>query len=294
MEITPFPASSVILVRDTPQGGVETFLVKRHGESSFMGGLYAFPGGKVEASDSSDELFDCVEGLSRDAAQDCLGAGEASVIAAAYWIAAIREVFEEVGVLFARDAAGNPLRFEDEEKQQRFERYRGLLFTKEISFNQLLQQEHLTLMVPQLFYYEHWITPVARPIRYDTYFFLAEIPAGQTPSIDYHEINEGLWQRIVVALEENTRGARPLTPPALCMLHGLQSFSSVHAIKEFCRTKRMSDPIVPLLTTIDGRETILLPADALYTAGSGESAMHKSTFPRPQRLVLKEGRWLPA
>ena len=293
MEITPSHASSVILVRDTPQG-VETFLVKRHLASRFMGGLYAFPGGKVEISDSTDQLLDCVEGLSGDASQDGLGAGVYPGVAEIYWIAAMREVFEEVGVLFAHDAAGNPLRFDDRKKQQRFERYRGLLFRKEASFTQLLQQEHLRLMIPELLYYEHWITPVARSIRYDTHFFLAEIPVGQAPSIDYQEINEGIWQRLAVAMKENTRGIRPLTPPALCMLYGLQSFSSVRTIKEFCMTKQISEPIVPVLTTIDGQETILLPGDALYTEHGGETAMHENTLPQLLRLVLKEGRWLPA
>jgi 8-oxo-dGTP pyrophosphatase MutT (NUDIX family) len=223
MEIAPSPASSVILVRDTPRG-VETFLIKRHAASNFMGDFYAFPGGKVEASDSSDELLSCVEGLSADADQDGLSAGVAPVIAVAYWVAAIREVFEEVGVLFASDASGNLLHFDDEERRQRFERYRNLLVTNETSFTQLLQQEHLTLTASGLLPYEHWITPVARSIRYDTHFFLAELPAGQTPSIDYQEINEGIWQQFPVALEENNSGTCPLTPPALCMLHRLQSF----------------------------------------------------------------------
>jgi 8-oxo-dGTP pyrophosphatase MutT (NUDIX family) len=293
MEITPSRASSVILVQDTPRG-VETFLIKRHEASSFMGGFYAFPGGKVEASDSSDELLRYVEGLSGNVAQEGMGAGVVPVIAVAYWVAAIREVFEEVGVLFARDAAGNPLSFEDEERQQYFERYRHLLFTKDIFFSQLLQQERLTLMVPRLLHYEHWITPVAHSIRYDTHFFLAELLAGQTPSIDYQEINEGIWQQLAVALEENIRGTRPLTPPALCMLHRLQSFSSVRAIEEFCKKKRIPDPIVPVLTTIDGRETILLPGDMLYTARGGKAAMQKDTLTQPLRLVLKEGRWIPS
>jgi 8-oxo-dGTP pyrophosphatase MutT (NUDIX family) len=293
MEITPSRSSSVILVRDTPNG-VETFLIKRHAASSFMGGLYAFPGGKTEASDSSDELLGCVEDLSADAAQDHLNAGVAPGIALTPWVTAIREVFEEVGVFFARDTAGKPLSFDSEERQQRFDRYRSLLLTKKASFTQLLQREHLTLMASRLLHYEHWITPVARSIRYDTHFFLAELPAEQTPSVDYREINEGIWRRLAAALEENSMGTRALTPPALCMLHGLQSFSSVRAIKEFCRTKRMSNPIVPVLTTIDGLEMILLPGDALYTALGGESPVHKNSLDQPLRLVLKQGRWLPA
>jgi 8-oxo-dGTP pyrophosphatase MutT (NUDIX family) len=216
MEITPSRASSIILVQDTPRG-VETFLIKRPAASSFMGGFYAFPGGKVEASDSSDELLGCTEGLSWDAAKDRLGAGIAPGIPVAHWVAAIREVFEEGGVPFARDAAGNPISFDNKEKQQRFERYRSLLLTKEASFTQLLQGEHLTLMAHRLLHYEHWITPVARSIRHDTHFSLAELPAGQTPSVDHQEINEGIWQHSTVALEENSRGTRPLTPlPCAC------------------------------------------------------------------------------
>lgn len=293
MEIEPSRASSVILVRDTPNG-VETFLIKRHEASSFMGGFYAFPGGNVEAADSSDELHGCVEGLSLDAAQDCLGKGVAPEIALAHWVAGIREVFEEVGVLFARDEGGTPISFADKNKRKLFEEYRELLNKGEMTFARRLIQEHLTLTASSLIHYAHWITPLARSIRYDTHFFLAQLPTGQTPSVDHRETIEGIWQRPEEAVKENTAGGCPLTPPALCILQGLASFSSVREIRKYCTGRRLSDPILPILIHVQDTETILLPGDKLYTEYGGEALEHCNNLPQPLRLVLKDGRWLPA
>jgi 8-oxo-dGTP pyrophosphatase MutT (NUDIX family) len=117
MVAVPKKASSVILVRDTGKG-IETFLVKRHAASSFMGGFYAFPGGNVEADDFSDQLLAQVEGISAEEACDMLGRESSPQIALAHWVAGMREVFEEVGILFAREEGGKPISCGDEKRKK--------------------------------------------------------------------------------------------------------------------------------------------------------------------------------
>jgi hypothetical protein len=161
-----------------------------------------------------------------------------------------------------------------------------------MTFSSLLGQENLTLTAPSLIHYFHWITPEARSKRYDAHFFLAELPEGQTPHIDHRETIDGVWLAPAEALQGNTSGAIPLTPPALCTEQGLASFFSVHALWEFCITERMSDPIVPILATVEGQEMILLPGDKFYTKCGGEARAHCNNLHQPLRLVLNRGRWL--
>jgi 8-oxo-dGTP pyrophosphatase MutT (NUDIX family) len=290
MAVLPKKASSVILLRDTLKG-VETFLIQRHAASSFMGGFYAFPGGNVEIDDSSDELLTHVEGIPKEESRDVVEKGSSGQIALAHWVTGIREVFEEVGVLFAKDGTGNLIAFEDETRGKKFERYRELINNGEMTFSQFLHQENLRLAADSLIHYSHWITPEARKKRYDTHFFMALVPEGQTPSVDQKEITAGIWLTPQQALKANISGDIPLTPPALCMLEELKPFSSTEDIIGFARERTMSDPIVPILTTINGYELLLMPGDELYAAYGGKGKRHDKNLDQSVRLILEKGRW---
>jgi 8-oxo-dGTP pyrophosphatase MutT (NUDIX family) len=293
MVVLPKKASSVILLRDTTKG-VETFLIQRHVASSFMGGLYAFPGGNLEKDDSSDEVRTRVEGISEDKAWVMLGKGASPQIALAHWITGIREVFEEAGVLFASDGGGKLISFEDEKRRKIFERHRELLNKGEITFVRILRKENLRLNATSLIHYSHWVTPEARHKRYDTHFFLALIPEGQIPSADQKETTAGIWLSPQQALKANISGDIPLTPPALCMLEELAPFSSAEDMVEFARARSMLDPILPILTTINGQEILLMPGDKLYAAYGGNDEGHYNDLHQSSRLILTEGRWIPA
>jgi 8-oxo-dGTP pyrophosphatase MutT (NUDIX family) len=292
MAVLPKKAASVILLRDTSKG-VETFLIQRHVASSFMGGLYAFPGGKLDAEDFSEELLPHVEGITGKEAWAILGRKPSPQIALAHWVTGIREVFEEVGVLFACDGRGNLISFEDEKKRKKFERFRELLNKDKMTFVRILEKENLKLAADSLIHYSHWITPEARKKRYDTHFFIALIPEGQIPSADQKEITAGIWLTPQQALKANISGDIPLTPPALCMLEELVPFSSAEDIIGFARERKMSDPIVPILTTINGYEVLLLPGDEFYAACGGKEKRNYNNY-QTVRLILEKGRWFPS
>jgi 8-oxo-dGTP pyrophosphatase MutT (NUDIX family) len=293
MAVLPKKASSVILLRDTLKG-VKTFLIQRHVASSFMGGLYAFPGGNLEVEDFSEELLAHVKGITEKEAWAILGRKSSPQIALAHWVSGIREVFEEVGVLFAKDGRGNLISFEDETRKKTFKRYRELINKGEMTFSQLLHQENLRLAADSLIHYSHWITPEARKKRYDTHFFMALVPEGQIPSADQKEITAGIWLTPQQALKANISGDIPLTPPALCMLEELAPFSSAEDIIGSARERNMSDPIVPILTTINDYEVLLLPGDELYAAYGGKGKRNYNNLDQSVRLILEKGRWFPS
>jgi 8-oxo-dGTP pyrophosphatase MutT (NUDIX family) len=293
MAVLPKKASSVILLRDTLKG-VETFLIQRHVASSFMGGFYAFPGGNLETEDFSEELFAHMEGITEKEAWAFLGRKSSPQIALAHWATGIREVFEEVGILFAKDVRGNLIALKDETRGKKIERYRKLINKDEMTFFQFLHQENLRLAADSLIHHSHWITPEVRKKRYDTHFFMALVPEGQTPSVDQKEITAGIWLTPQKALKANISGDIPLTPPALCMLEELTPFSSSEGIMGLARERTMSDPIVPILTTINGHEVLLMPGDDLYAAYGGKGKRHDKNLDQSVRLILEKGRWFPS
>lgn len=291
MVVAPRKASAVILLRDKIRG-LEVFLIKRHVASGFWGGFYAFPGGNVEPADYSTELRAFVEGVSEEEAWESLGKVASPHICLAHWVAGIREVFEEVGILFARNGGGTLISFGDRKRRTVFEGYRELLNRGEMTLSELLHKENLRLAANSLAHYSHWITPEASSKRYDTHFFLSHIPEGQIPASDQGETTEGIWLSPVEALRRNAFGNIPLTPPALCTLEGLTPFSSVEDIWEFARGRRMPDPILPIFAELEGQRVILMPDDELYADFGGETNQNCNDLHRSSRLVWDKGKWI--
>jgi 8-oxo-dGTP pyrophosphatase MutT (NUDIX family) len=121
----------------------------------------------------------------------------------AYWIAGIRELFEEAGVLLAYDQKGKLLQSRGREEQERLLHYRELLQKNKMTICELAQKENLLFALDHLHYYAHWITPEARSERFDTYFFIARYPLGQEASHDQKETTAGAWLTPRKALDEN-------------------------------------------------------------------------------------------
>ncbi len=177
--VTPVPAATILIVRDGA-AGVEVFMVKRHHQIDFVAGALVFPGGKANKGDFDaglSDYTDCAQGWS----------AEMRALAAA----AIREAFEESGILFAREA-GCPM-YITAERLQGLEHYRHPLEKGEITLMDMLRKERLNIACDALAHFAHWITPDNMPKRFDTHFFLAAAPLGHTGSHDGRESVDSVW-----------------------------------------------------------------------------------------------------
>lgn len=177
--VTPVPAATILLVRDSADG-IEVFMVKRHHQIDFISGALVFPGGKVDRRDNDADLAEFIDGGDRwPDAMRVLGA------------AAIREAFEESGILLARDAATGD--FVNDERLAALDHYRSVLDKHEIGIADMLRREKLRLAFDQLARFAHWITPDHMPKRFDTHFFIAPSPVGHAGRHDGRESVDSTW-----------------------------------------------------------------------------------------------------
>jgi len=256
--VTTSPAATLVLLRDRPTGGLETLLIQRHTKSKFAAGDYVFAGGKVEADDVPPDAERFCVGLTAEVAAARLGGLEPRT-ALGYWIGAIREAFEEVGMLLAYDASGAPVRL-DGSHHARFAGYRADCQASNAAFFDMLRAERLTLATDQLAYFAHWITPEEQPIRFDTRFFAAPAPAGQSPEADGHEIVNLRWLSPAEALEALERKEISLRTPTLKNLELVGAYATVaDAVAELGR--REVPAIRPRILQVDGTPVPVLPGD---------------------------------
>ena len=299
MTAVPKKAATTILLRNKEPQGFEVFLLKRHEKSSFMGGNYVYPGGRVDREDGSLEMCSFSKGITLEEALMILGRAISPEESFAHWIAGIRELFEEAGVLLAYDQKGKLLQLKDREERESFLHYRELLQKNKLSICEMAQKENLHFALDQLHYYAHWITPEARSERFDTRFFLARYPSGQEASHDQKETTAGAWLTPRKALEENLIGEVVLSPPTLKTLEDLSRFGSVDEVFGSLKTNDIR-PILPVLTKVESGALLVFPWDPEYeTFQRGEipSPIHHGRPSQPgdntTRLLMKENRWLP-
>jgi 8-oxo-dGTP pyrophosphatase MutT (NUDIX family) len=209
-----------VLVREGP-GGPEVFMTKRPGGAVFPD-LHVFPGGKV---DDADEAPDVVEGVEAQDADRQLGVAGAL----RYWIAAIRECFEECGVLLAY-RRGELLRWADEGEAVRFDDYRHRLIDGAMTMTDLCRLEELRLAVDRVAYFSHWITPKQAPKRFDTRFFIAAMPADQQTIAHPEEVVDDVWIRPVDALAAHRDGAWQMISPTLSTLQTVSCYADTASL----------------------------------------------------------------
>jgi 8-oxo-dGTP pyrophosphatase MutT (NUDIX family) len=251
---TLIAASTVILVRDCARtGGLEVFLVERHREIEFAGGATVFPGGKVHPSDTSSTLRGRCRGEALDDA------------ALALRVAAIRESFEECGILLARPrtpVAGEAL-ISAARLADLWTRYRAPLARHTLSIEEFVAQEDLELACDLLVPFAHWITPEGMPKRFDTHFFLVPAPQDQVAAHDGHELVGARWLTPGEALAEADAGRRRIIFPTRMNLAKLgRSSSTAQAI-----AAARAHPVVTVLPRIDWRAegaVLRIPAEAGY------------------------------
>ena len=255
--VTPAPAATLVLLRDRPAGGVEVLLIQRHRASKFAAGDHVFPGGKIESADVPDDADRWCAGPAVQDAARALGLPHATRAALGYWIGAIREAFEEVGVLLAVDEAGGPPRVEPE----RLAAYRRACHQDHRAFWDVLRAERLTLATDRLTYFAHWITPEENPIRFDTRFFAVPMPERQDPVAADHEITSVRWLSPRGAFEAQTRGEISLRRPTIA---NLQLFDGAASVAE--ALARLAGRPIPtirprVIVGPDGAHRALLPGD---------------------------------
>ena len=242
------PAATVVLLRDGGDGP-EVLLLKRVRTSGFVPGAYVFPGGRVDADDSSPGLEARIEGIDAAGAARTLGLElQASPPAIAYVLASIREAFEETGLLLARDRHGRP--YPSAAEEPRIAAARARLLADEAAFLPVLDDLDARLDGAAVAYIAHWITPVVERRRYDTRFFAAAIEGPGTVEVHASEMSDAVWLTPPAALERHRDGRLPMVFPTIHTLEALCGFGSTREILDDYRDRPIP-PILPRLVRTD-------------------------------------------
>jgi len=234
---TPRPASTVMVVR-AAGAGIEVFMARRSAQSPFMPDAYVFPGGAVDAADAQPEAI---------ARLDRVPAG----VEPQFAVAAVRELCEEVGMLLAARADGLPL------EGREVNAVREVLASGG-RFNDVVAERDLRLTGSAIAYYSRWVTPADVKRRFDTRFFVARAPAGQTAAADAFEMHDGVWIAPADALERGASGEWTLVFPTIRHLERLAQFATVEALFEHAGARR-PQPVTPV---VGGDGIIRLPLEA--------------------------------
>jgi 8-oxo-dGTP pyrophosphatase MutT (NUDIX family) len=252
--VAPRPASTILLLRDsvTTKSEVEVFMMVRHYEIDFNSGALVFPGGSVDKGDQAiiaqPELYSGGEGL--DAAT------------LSFRIAAIRETFEESGILLARPVGSTVL--VDAKRAGEIEAaHRAHLCDSKTTFLDVLTESKMVLALDLLVPYAHWITPEGMPKRFDTWFFLAAAPPEQAGAHDGKESTDSIWLSPREALAGGESGRFKLPFPTTRNLIKLGKQASVKAALDDSRDKTIVS-VMPVMTKLNGGRQLRIPAEAGY------------------------------
>ena len=227
------PAASVILLKPAQLHGFEVLLLHRPDDGPVHGGMHRFPGGSIRKSDHSEASLRRCRGLSGEKARKILSAHVAPPEALSYWIAAIRTLFEEVGILFAIKENGEPVT-SDAELNARLLEIRAARRDGALDFPALMERESLFCNAAQLAYFSHWQTPAEFSRSFDTRFFLAVMPENPTPLATAVKVIHGPWIAPDRALQLFNRGDLPMAFATFASLRTLADFGSVQSVlKEF-------------------------------------------------------------
>lgn len=270
----PLPAATVMLLRDTTQG-MEVFLLKRHGLSDVLGGAYVFPGGKVDKADTALDMRTQVDTALPDLHQ-ALNEPDIDVLTAAgLYVAALREVFEESGVLMAHTTGGHD--------------WITAVANDRSPFGELLSKNSLRLQAGSLHPWSRWITPSMPSTmrkRFDTRFFVAIAPTDQVARHDNHETTESVWLAPRQALEQYWQGSIELAPPQIMSLAHLSRFTT--AAEALAAAKERVPAVVrPEPHDEDGTRVLCYPGDPRHSVA-------KQAMPGPTRLYYRNKRFEPA
>ena len=244
------PAATIVLMR-AGRSGLEILLLRRVRTSGFVPGAFVFPGGRVDEDDAHPELLERADGLTAAAASARLGLPlDAAPPALAYYLAALREAFEETGLLVGRDRSGRPAPCAagDAITRASVETLRA----SHDRFASTLEALGCRLDLGAVEYIGHWITPVQEPRRYDTRFFAAGVPAGHEALIHQAELSEAAWLTATEALELNVRGDLPMVFPTIATLESLRGFRTPDEVLAAFRGRDIPTILPKLVSTPRG------------------------------------------
>ena len=259
--VTPRPASTILLLRDSAatkgaddngRGEIEVFMMVRHYEIDFNSGALVFPGGSVDKGDqeiiANPALYSGGEGL--------------DARALSFRIAAIRETFEESGILLARPRGSHTL--VDARRAAGIEAaHRADLSDGKTTFLKVLTDNGMLLALDELVPYAHWITPEGMPKRFDTWFFLAAAPPEQLGAHDGKESTDSIWVSPREALAGGESGRFKLPFPTMRNLIRLGKQASVNAAFDDSRGKNVVT-VMPVMTRLNGGRQLRIPLEAGY------------------------------
>ena len=258
--VTPRPAATVIIARDTREG-MEVFMMRRSQQMVFVGGHYVFPGGGLDKSDSDPRWATLADSFSDAEASRILGVPQGGL---AYWVAALRECFEESGLLLCHDERGELVTHDEAEFTGELAGLRARLIAGEISFADLLQARALRPALEHVAYLSHWITPHGNPRRFDTRFLITAVPLQQTASHDDGEADHHLWLRPDDALERHRNKEIQMIFPTIKTLEMLSQFPDTAALMSFARAPRHIPVILPRRAIGRDGERMIRPGDPPY------------------------------
>lgn len=242
--VTPRPAATILMLREG-SGGMETLMLRRTRRAGFVPGAYVFAGGRVDAGDGEGSSVARLRGLTPAAAAGRLGLPEdARPPAAAYYVAALREAFEETGLLVGSHVSGGPALSAGEKPE--VARVRDLLLADEITFGEALDRLEVTVDAAAVEYVAHWITPIQEPRRYDTRFFAAVVEREREVLLNPAEMTEALWLTPEEALERHAQGRLPMVFPTIRTLEDLREYRTPGEALQ-AHASREIPPILPRL-----------------------------------------------
>lgn len=275
VDTPPRPAASLVMLRDG-SGGLEVFLLKRHGLSDVLGGAYVFPGGKLDAMDRELDPLAHLD-MEPEVLHRALGEPGTDVATAiGLYVAALREAFEESGVLLA-EQAGNAVATEAQ-----------ALSRQGMAFDEVLAHLGLRLALRDVVPWTRWITPrvpSAMTKRFDTRFFVAAVPSGQVARHDNRETVESAWLAPRAALTQYWDREIALAPPQIMGLAHLARHQDVASV--LAEARRRPPPLVlPEPFDEDGTRVICYPGDERHSVPG-------QALPGPTRLRHVQGRFEP-
>tara|TARA_B100001057_G_scaffold144297_1_gene144133 strand:+ start:12534 stop:13325 length:792 start_codon:yes stop_codon:yes gene_type:complete len=254
------PAATVLVLKNS-KTDIEVLMVKRSKRPPFEN-LYVFPGGKIDDDDYIEELELYTDGLNDIKASQILGLKRGGL---GFWIACIRECFEEVGILFAKRKSGESLDFLGDEKIS-FDKYRKMLINNKINMMDICKREDLILSTLNIAPLSHWITPNIETRRFDTRFFIAFLPENQIESHDGNELTQSLWINPTQAIDRAFKGEMQMIMPTIKNLQSCEGHKSAEDFLSHQKslTKEDFPPILPKFFKKNGNWVGLLPGDKGY------------------------------
>ncbi len=237
---SPIPASTLILVRERGQAP-EVLLLKRSAQARFMPNAYVFPGGALDSADAAPVNCSLCPAFSETLANERLNVPRDGL---KYYMAAMRESFEESGILHAVDDDGTLIDFSSR-PQKELHDMRLQLSTGRSDLATLCRGQRWRLAPEHLYFFSHWITPPRTHRRFDTRFFIAAAPPRQAASLASTEMSELVWRTPAEALTQHADGELLLMLPTHAVLREMAEFADLGSLLEFARRRTAITPITP-------------------------------------------------